>query len=162
MLIGVISDTHGDHGAIERAVTAAGTVDMWLHGGDYSQDSHYIAKVTSLPVIAVRGNCDSYTDAKVDEYIDAGAVRIWLTHGNRFSPHERIADLAWWSAQYGVQIVIYGHTHVAYNKWHNNVLIFNPGSPSRPRCGGAGSFGLLSLGTDGSINAKVIELPHRK
>ena len=85
MLIGVISDTHGDHGAIERAVTAAGTVDMWLHGGDYSQDSHYITKITGLPVIAVRGNCDGYPDAKVDEYIDVGAVKIWLTHGNRFS-----------------------------------------------------------------------------
>ena len=162
MLIGVISDTHGDHGAIERAVTAAGPVDMWLHGGDYSQDSHYITKISSLPVIAVRGNCDGYTDAKVDEYIDVGSVKIWLTHGHRFSPHERITELSWWADQYGAQIVISGHTHVAYNKWHNHVLIFNPGSPSRPRCSGAGSFGLIALGIDGSINAKVIELPHCK
>lgn len=158
MKIGVMSDTHGDVAAIRRAVIAAGPVDCWLHGGDYSQDSHFLEEFTGLPVTAVQGNCDGSVAAKLDEYIEAGPVKIWLTHGHRYPAKERVADLAWWGSQYGVQAVVYGHTHIPDITWRQELVIFNPGSPSRPRGGSKASCGILDIGMDGKIQAHLIEV----
>lgn len=158
MILGVISDTHGDVAAIRRAVVAVGPVDMWLHGGDYSQDSYHLAEMTGLPVVAVRGNCDGETDAKIDEYIDAGTVRIWLTHGHRYQAKDRVEELAWWGKKYEVQAVVYGHTHIPQTVWQNGVLIFNPGSASRPRGGSSASCGVLEIHADGSITSRYVDV----
>lgn len=158
MKIGVMSDTHGDVAAIRRAVVAAGPVDFWLHGGDYSQDSNFLAEFSGLPVTAVKGNCDGPTEAKVDEYVDAGPVKIWLTHGHRYSAKGRVAELTWWGSKYGVQAVIYGHTHIPEISCQQDILIFNPGSPSRPRGGSKASCGIVEIGTDGTINARLVEV----
>ena len=158
MLIGVISDTHGDLAAIRRAVMATGPVDMWLHGGDYSQDSDFLAEITGLPVTAVRGNCDGLVSANIDEYITASSIKIWLTHGERYQPKERVKELAWWGAKYGVRVVIYGHSHVPDNTWVDGILIFNPGSPSRPRGGSTASCGILEIHGDGLLTARLVEV----
>lgn len=158
MKIGVMSDTHGDVAAIRRAVIAAGPVDFWLHGGDYSQDSHFLAEFTGLEVIAVQGNCDGTTGAKIDEYIDAGPVKIWLTHGHRYPAKDRVADLIWWGVKYGVQAVVYGHTHIPDITCRENLIIFNPGSPSRPRGGSKASCGVLDIGPGGAVQAHLIEV----
>lgn len=67
MRIGLISDTHGSLQAMRKAVVAVPPVDMWLHAGDFSQDSSFLSQVTGIPVTAVRGNCDGVVTAKPDE-----------------------------------------------------------------------------------------------
>lgn len=161
MIIGIMSDTHGDMAAIRRAVAAAGPVDMWLHGGDYSQDSNFLAELTGLPVTAVRGNCDGAVDTKLDEYIEIGQLRLWLTHGHRFEAKERIAELAWWADRYAAKVVIFGHTHVALTIWQNEILVINPGSPSRPRGGGPPSCAILEIGADQVLTARIVQVPKK-
>lgn len=158
MIIGVMSDTHGDISAIRRAVTAVGHVDAWLHGGDYSQDAVFLAQLTGLKVTAVRGNCDGAVATKPDEYISAGPVRIWLTHGDRFNVKGREEELVWWARQYEVHAVVYGHTHVARSSWQKGILVFNPGSPSQPRAGSP-SCGILEIGSDGTITPRHVTVP---
>lgn len=158
MKIGVISDTHGNTALILKAIKAAGPVDMWLHAGDYSQDATFLAQETGLPVTAVAGNCDGITAAKVDEFITAGGKKIWLTHGHRYRSKERSGELVWWGRQYGVDIVIYGHSHVADITWEENLLIFNPGSTVHPRGGQGASCGLLVIGDDGEVQASIVPL----
>lgn len=157
MKIGVISDTHGNEASILRALAAAGPVDLWLHAGDFSQDAAFLAQETGLPVTAVTGNCDGIATAKVDEFITAGGKKIWLTHGHRYRSKERRAELVFWGRQYAVDIVIYGHSHVAEVTWKDDLLIFNPGSTVHPRCGQGASCGLLLI-SGGQVEASILPL----
>jgi putative phosphoesterase len=157
MKIGVISDTHGNIAAIRRAVIAVGAVERWLHAGDYSQDGAFLAELTGLEVTTVAGNCDGTTDAKVDEFLEVGGKRIWLTHGHRYRAKDRTNELVWWGRQSGADIVVYGHSHVPDISWHDGLLVFNPGSTYHPRGGYAASCGLLTI-TDGKAEAAIIEI----
>lgn len=156
MRIGLISDTHGSLAAIRRAVAAAGPVDLWLHAGDFSQDAAKLAQVSGRPVTAVAGNCDGATTYKIDEFIDAGGKKIWLTHGHRYRAKERPDELAWWAAQYEVDIVVYGHSHKPDLRL-DGVILFNPGSAGYPRGGHPPTCGLLVI-EDGRIDASLIEI----
>lgn len=162
MRIGVISDTHGNIPAIRRAIAAVGPVDMWLHAGDFSQDANALAEFTGIPVVAVAGNCDGATDAKIDEFIEAGSKRIWLTHGHRYEVKKRIHELVWWSKQFGADIVVYGHSHWPEIRVEDGIVIFNPGSAAYPRQAKIPTVGLLEINDDGDIKPSLIELTGEK
>ena len=155
MKIGVISDTHGSQADIRQAVLAVGAVDLWLHAGDYSQDAFYIAELTGKKVVAVSGNCDGNSGAKIDEFIDADEKKVWLTHGHRYRAKERGGELAWWAEQYGADIVVYGHSHIPDITWDGNILLFNPGSTTYPRGGFPASCGKLEI-VDGDVKPEII------
>ena len=157
MKIGVISDTHGDRFCIEQAVVALGPVDMWLHAGDHSQDARVLTELTGLPVVSVAGNCDGYAAAKPDEYFTFEGWNFWLTHGHRHHVREGHADLLYWAKQYEIQAVIYGHTHIPAICWEDDLLIFNPGSASRPRGGFPASCGLITVSPQ-AITPQIVEL----
>lgn len=157
MKIGVISDTHGDRRCIERAIEKTGTTDIWLHAGDHSQDAWVLSELTGLPVIAVAGNCDARTTAKPDEFPIFEGWSFWLTHGHRQHIHEGYADLLYWMRKYEVQAVIYGHTHIPVIYWEHDLLLFNPGSASRPRGGFSASCGLITVSSE-TITPQIIEL----
>ena len=156
MRIGVVSDTHGNCDAIQKAVKAVGKVDLWLHAGDYNHDIRYFQKHSDAPIIAVLGNCDWNKDARPEEFIEVGGKKIWLTHGHQQQVKYGNHDLGWWGRQYEVDVVIYGHTHIRDITWQDNLLIFNPGSASLPRDGFA-CCGLLMI-EDGKISAEIIDL----
>lgn len=156
MRIGVVSDTHGNCDSIQKAVRAVGEVDLWLHAGDYNHDIRYFKKNTEAPIIAVLGNCDWNKDAKPDEFVEIGGKKIWLTHGHQQKVKYGNQDLGWWGRHYGVDAVIYGHSHVKDITWQGDLLLFNPGSASLPR-DGFPSCGLLTI-EDGRMSAEIIDL----
>ena len=156
MKIGVISDTHGSVQAIQKAVQAAGQVELWLHAGDYSQDGDALSRLTGVEVIAAKGNCDGAAEAKIDEFIQIGKVKIWLTHGHHYAVKQDEQELLWWGREFEANIIIYGHTHVPDCRWVENILIFNPGSAAHPRYGG-GTIGIIDI--DGEkVQAHIIEI----
>jgi putative phosphoesterase len=157
MRIGVISDTHGDQYAVRQALKAVPDADMWLHAGDYSQDAAYLSELVTVPVYAAKGNCDGQTVAKIDEFVEAAGKKIWLTHGHRYSVKQGVADLIQWGRHYGMDIVIYGHTHVPDNNQYKDLLVFNPGSAAEPRSG-HGTCGILTIDNEGKITGQIVEL----
>ncbi|QDR79767.1 metallophosphoesterase family protein [Sporomusa termitida] len=158
MRIGVVSDSHGDAGVLHRVLADAGTVALWLHAGDYYRDGRRLAELSGLPVTGVAGNCDRTQDVPADEYIEAAGKKIWLTHGHRQHVKYGVDELVWWGRQYGVDIVVFGHTHIPYNHRHQEILIFNPGSPGAPRGGAAPSYGILEIHAGGTIEGTIREL----
>jgi predicted phosphodiesterase len=55
-----------------------------------------------------------------------GGRKIWLTHGHRYHAKERVGELLWWGRQYGVDAVVYGHSHIPDRTWQDGILLFNP------------------------------------
>ena len=142
MKSGLTGDTHGRKQAIRKILHLAPPVEMWLHTGDFSQDSRYIAEETGLPVVAVAGNTDPKENiSNFDEYIDFEGKRIWLTHGNRYLHGNSTQELAWWGHKLEMDIIIFGHTHVPLVKWIGDLLLINPGSPTYPRGEEGPTFG---------------------
>lgn len=159
MRLGIISDTHGNKISIRQSIAAAGSVAMWLHAGDYCTDGQLLAELTGLPVVTAAGNCDGRgATAKIDEFLDIGGKKIWLTHGHRYDVKYGLDELLYWGRQYQTDIIVYGHTHIPIVKWHDNIMIFNPGSAGEPRYRGMGTCGVIEL-TEGIMpNAELIQL----
>ena len=110
VVLGVISDTHGNMNAIKKAVKCCGKADLWLHAGDYCRDAALVTKLTGSKVFSVCGNCDSInSSADVDEFINIGSRKIWLTHGHKYEVKHNPRELVFWAKQYEADIVIYGH-----------------------------------------------------
>lgn len=159
MRIGIISDTHGNLTSVRQAIAVAGSVEMWLHAGDYCTDGNSLAEFTGLPVIASAGNCDGRSAlAKIDEFIESGNRKIWLTHGHRYGVKYGLTELIYWGKQFEANIIIYGHTHIPDITWQDNMMIINPGSAGEPRNRGQGTCGVLELSEGCRPQATILEL----
>jgi uncharacterized protein len=158
MRIGVVSDTHGDLHALRQVLDQAGEVDLWLHAGDYSQDAPYIEEKTGIPVYAVCGNCDSYTDRAPAELVTKQlGVTLAMTHGHRYVRYNDWSRLFYFGEEKQADVVIFGHIHVPVCVEEDGILLVNPGSPSRPR-NGVPSFGILTLEKGKKPKFEVIEV----
>jgi putative phosphoesterase len=150
--LGVLADTHlsGGQPLPDRIseVFQQHQVRCIIHLGDIQTPS-VIAQLSRLaPVIAVRGNRDLQQIHRLPEavLIQDGNLTIGATHG-----HGPFFHYLWDKAQYYAQgfefgryralldslfptagILLFGHTHVAYNKIHQGKLYFNPGAACAP------------------------------
>ena len=133
MKIGIMSDSHGDRRAIDRAVERAGKVDLWLHAGDCVPDAAYLALVSAVRVENVAGNTD-WPDGKTPDEIvvEAAGHRIFLTHGHIYGVRSTLEMLVQAAKEAQADIAVYGHTHVA-QEVAGDVHVLNPGSVARPR-----------------------------
>ena len=160
MTIFTISDIHGSHHYLEKALSAfeREKADILLilgdelyHGPRNPLPEGYNPKLTAESlnrykdkIIAVRGNCDSEVDQMVLEYpigSDLSTIfwegkRITATHGHIYNednlPPMSIGD-----------ILIYGHTHLPAARRSEDIFILNPGSLSIPKGGYDNSYGIF-------------------
>jgi putative phosphoesterase len=150
MLIGLISDIHGNLPA--RAKAALAEVDTILCAGDVEDRRILWELETIAPTIAVEGNCDRaaglHADlpAQVSPKLDG--VRFLMTH--------RPTDVG--TPPPDVQVVVHGHTHVPKDIVKNGVRYINPGSPTYPRGGSEPSVAVMEI-ANGDVKAvKFIEV----
>ena len=83
MCIGVLSDTHGNRRAFERALEAMGAVDLLLHAGDFANDAIVMGNMYGIPVQTVAGNCDFFGTAEEAKLFEIAGHTILLVHGHR-------------------------------------------------------------------------------
>lgn len=181
MLIGIMADTHIPHRlkAVPQAVFEIfGAVDLILHAGDIV-DPRILDGLASLaPVKAVRGNVhlvDRTWDLQLPKeqrlYIlghqvvlthghgsfvrgSLERVRYWLSR-DRDLVNRRIAN--WCLDMYPeADLIIFGHSHRAYNQRFGRRLVFNPGAVC-PTEGEIPSVGLLTI-EEKKISGQLVEL----
>lgn len=158
MRLGIMSDSHGDMQAIDEVLKRAGQIDLWLHAGDCAPDARYLAVKSQTKVIGIAGNCDwPGPSAKEMEAVQAGNLRILLTHGHLFGVNFGLGQLVHAAEEQQCTFAVYGHTHIAQDVQSSTVRVLNPGSISRPRGGGPASFMIMEI-FPGKINVNLIEL----
>ncbi len=145
MLVGVISDTHSYMDV--RALQLLQGVDHILHAGDIG-DARIIEELQGIaPVTAVRGNVDRDPPTSLypaEEILELEEYRIFLTH--EVKPPKRDTDSALEGyRQAGVDVVVYGHSHIAYQQQWGGILFFNPGAAGKRRFKVIPSIGFLTL-----------------
>lgn len=146
MRIAVVSDSHGSWHEAEQELENLLPLDLLLFAGDYYRDPWPWAKTRGLEVVAVTGNCDIGVSGPEEEILVLGGARMLLTHGHRYGAKWGLERLMFRGLEAQVRAVIFGHTHVPVASWsQDGLLLFNPGSPNRPRAGSTGTIGLLEV-----------------
>ncbi len=159
MKILVLSDSHGHcEEFLNYFNKMEEKVELILFLGDYIEDAAYIEKETGLEVIRVQGNND-FLDKKYKKELifNINNVKILMSHGHLYNINFGIDRLYYRALEAEVDLVLFGHTHVPYDKIIDDILFLNPGSISRPRTlDRKKTFIILELGD--KINYKFIKI----
>lgn len=157
--IGVVSDTHGLLRP-EVAPALAG-VDRILHLGDVGRYSILEELANIAPVTAIRGNVDREgkcaelpeTEVALIEDPDGDPLRgcyLYMLHDLKTLHLDPAAGK--------FAAVLFGHTHAPNFYMRKSVLYFNPGSCGPRRFELPVTVGLLTLGKDGELKARIVPL----
>ena len=153
----VISDSHNDTSACERAINSIDKFDMIIHLGAIARDVDYLEMYYyPAKVISVLGNNDFMRSEDYEKVIDFDGHKIFLCHGHTFGVRQGTQRLEDMARQKGCSAALYGHTHVSsMKKCDDGLLIINPGSVSRPR-GCKPSFAVLETEGD-KLKAVIVD-----
>jgi putative phosphoesterase len=142
MIIGLISDTHGQ--LYEEAFNALKGVDAIVHAGDVGGLEILKALNTIAPVNAVRGNMDGgpwASSLPLADMITFEEYSFYVLHD--------LYRLDLDPPAAGIHVVVSGHTHRSSIETINGVLYFNPGSASQRRHGRPLSVGRIQIAENG-------------
>lgn len=176
MKIGVFSDTHGSLKWFKRAYSVFKGCDFLLHAGDIlyhgprnplpedynpSKLADFINKIEEGRIEFVRGNCDADVDQMVISHdislrfknFRHSKFRIGLLHGDQFKNEDEMIKF---SEKFGLNVLVFGHTHKKLLSFERGHLLVNPGSTSLPK-DETKSVALLQLGNY-TIKVKLIDL----
>lgn len=159
--IGVVSDTHlaSAEDLPSKLLAALEDVDLVLHAGDMISTA-VLEKLKRLSpqFKAVWGNMDQ-PDVKralpEKEIIQIGQFRIGLTHGSG-APFNLRETVKKEFADQQINCIVYGHSHSPLNEIHQNILYFNPGSPTDKIFAPYNSYGILEV--DKEITGRIIKI----
>lgn len=163
-MIGILSDTHDNIGAIRDAVNFFNEqkVSLVLHAGDYVAPFTVAEfRKLSCPMICVYGNNDgerkgllrafSEMNVEIKDFVELthGGRRIALYHG---TINELTAALIS-GGEYDV--VVRGHTHVAQISREGKTLVINPGEA----CGYLTGRRTVCVLDVPALEARIVDLP---
>jgi uncharacterized protein len=157
MKIGVLSDSHGSVFFLERAIQVLKECSVIYHLGDYVKDCSIITKRLKIPIVAIRGNCDSSTEGILEKIEVIEGINIFLTHGHNYGVKFNNFKLRYKAMETNSNIVLYGHTHIAKIEKEENIYYINPGSLSEPRSGTRPSVVIIEI-INGIIIPELIML----
>lgn len=151
MRVLIVSDTHGRHTALDRALQEAGEIDMFIHLGDIEGGEEYINAVIDCEKHMVKGNNDFFSDIPREEEFDIGKYRVFISHGHPYYVSLDPEYIRKEGEERNADIVMFGHTHKPFFEQKEGVTVLNPGSLSYPRQEGRkGSYMIMTLDDDGN------------
>lgn len=124
----VCSDSHGHLGCMVDAVERENPDHIFFLGDNYRDGLELSQIYPTIPVTAVRGNCD-WGSGSDEEEVLLGGVRFLLTHGHKYGCKAGLGGLISEGHRRGVDMVCFGHTHQAMHiQADEGLWLFNPGT----------------------------------
>ena len=133
MRILIVSDTHGRHSALDRALEEAGRIDVFIHLGDVEGGEDYINAVVDCEKHIVRGNNDFFSDLPREEEFYLGKNKVFITHGHSYYVSLDSAYLLEEAHARAAHIVMFCHTHKPLFEHKDALTVLYPVSLSFPR-----------------------------
>lgn len=129
MRILVLSDSHGDCRALEKAIKAQPTAEVVVYLGDGFRDFEYCKPLLEgKRVYAVKGNNDFHCDYPKNQVIHEGGINIYITHGQYEYVKSSFGRLLSVAKQNECTLALYGHRHEQREENHDGVKLFCPGA----------------------------------
>jgi putative phosphoesterase len=127
--IGVISDTHDFLDPRVKELFAE--VDHIFHAGDVGTAWITFQLEQIAPVTAVIGNTDAGLSLAENEVLELGGRKFMVQHiVNPHTPDERLRRQL---VKHQPDVLVFGHTHKAFDQTVNGTRFFNPGYSGRPK-----------------------------
>lgn len=104
-----------------------------------------------LDCIAVRGNCDLFSDAPEERAVTLGGQAVYLCHGHRWGVKHGLMSLSLRAEEMGARVAVFGHTHRPLNLFERGILFVNPGALAN------GRYALLTL-DERTLRAELLSL----
>jgi len=142
MKIVVFSDAHGNKKAIERILDFNPDATYLISLGDSEFRHKYLL---DLNIIAVKGNYPLDGGIGYESILEIEGKKIFMTHGHKYGVRRDIRELVTKADETGVDIVLFGHTHIPYINKLNGVYYMNPGSIISPRSKHVPSYLILNI-----------------
>ena len=156
MTIGVVSDTHIPVRVSkfpQALLRAFERVDFIMHAGDFVSFTAYEELRGISRLEAVAGNMD---DSEIvgtlpsRKEITILGLTIGLIHG--WGGPSDLPERMRAQFRQDIDCIVFGHSHMSYNKKDGKTLLFNPGSPVFIR---NRTFGVLTI-EDGEISGEIV------
>ena len=153
MKIIVFSDTHGSIYTMRKVMKLHQDAQIVVHCGDSQGEIEDIKLLyPSKKYITVKGNCDYGSMLPVVEFFTAEGVNFLVCHGHTFNVKFELTRLLMMAKEKEVNVVLYGHTHVAHDEYLDGVLFFNPGS-----AGYSKTYGIIEV-KNGQVLSNVTHI----
>ncbi len=123
----VVSDTHGNISCLEKILDIMKESDYVFHLGDFQRDILQYSKELADKIVSVKGNCDGGGDYQI---FQVEKLKSLLVHGDRYCVKDSLDKLYYLANELSVDVVFYGHTHIASIKKIDNIWFINPGCMS--------------------------------
>ncbi len=158
MQVLVVSDTHGRPDLLRRVLDRHKEITCLFFLGDLLNDLDAVrSDYPSHQFYCVAGNCDVFSTAPSTGEAVLDGVRLFFTHGHRYSVKYGLERLKREAASRRCTVILYGHTHCAYTAYEDGLLLVNPGSLSEPRDGYPG-YAVITI-TDGEAIPTLMKRP---
>lgn len=188
MRVGVIADTHIPdkfHRLTQRIKDAFSGVDIILHCGDIVELDilKQLREIAPVEVIAGNHDVERNLDLPRKKIVHLAGYKIGMIHGDELNGlHVNKTQLKEWLYQVvvepfihedGLDLIVFGHYHQPlmesfrveflpkdqpYKKLKQDVLVFNPGMPTRNRH--LSTLGYLNLESDEiKVELKIFTYP---
>ena len=157
MLVGVVSDTHGYLNP--RVPELLAGVEHILHAGDIGDAGIIEALASIAPVTTVRGNNDrTGAESLFPEEVtmELEGWNFFLTHQVKVPKGPEDVSMDTYKKA-GADVVVFGHSHIAFQRQIGPVLFFNPGAAGKRRFKVVPSVGTLEL-RPGRVDGTIIPL----
>lgn len=153
MRIIVTSDTHRSVGNLFEVVEKhMDSTDLFISLGDEERDWGTVLMLyPSLKLKQVAGNNDWYSKNPTSDILIADGKKIFFTHGHPFYVKRGYELLIQKAKDEKADICLFGHTHIPYENYIDNIHFLNPGSVRES------SYGIIDI-VNGEIiayNAKI-------
>lgn len=122
MILGVMSDTHGNRSFMEaaaHALVSTHRTDVLIHLGDNYDDGQALARLAPDVRLVPGLWCDAYRNGAIRNVVTEsfGALRIAYAHAD----HDLMGAAA------SARLALFGHTHIACIEPRDGTVWANPG-----------------------------------
>ncbi len=132
MRILAFSDTHHNISRANRVINNIAGITGIVHCGDVLSDAEELKiSFSGIEFYTVPGNCDGSAGER-EKLIELEGKKIFITHGHRYNVKSEVEieypTIRDRGRELGADIVIFGHTHIPYNRNWGDIIVMNPGS----------------------------------
>lgn len=156
MRIIVVSDTHGREYRLRDILEAQPEASALICLGDgVEKVEDIMRRYPEVKLFAVRGNCDFTSDKRDFDIIKLGGKELLIAHGHTYGVKYGLESFIANAKNLGVDMALYGHTHIAHKEYLDGLHILNPGSVGKgdPRC----SYATIDI-VNGQIFSNIIKI----
>lgn len=124
----VLSDVHGQVGALERVLELHPTADVIFLGDGLREVEDAADRYPNRRFILVPGNCDWSSRLPATRVELLGGKRFFITHGHKYGVKYDLYSLQLAAKERQADVVLFGHTHTPYETYEDGMYFLNPGS----------------------------------